>query len=70
MITHTETNFFFISHLVQRTTLNMLPNCYTMFDIAQMVYQHKIQGKEVFTWYSIFNIYKLLKLFQNYNPYH
>ena len=33
-----------------------------------MAYQHEIEEKEVFKWCTIFNIFKLLKLFQNYNP--
>ena len=50
--------------------LNTLPNRYTMFNIAQMVYQHEIEEKGVLKLCTIFNLYKLLKLFQNYNLYH
>ena len=32
-----------------------------------MVYQHEIEKKEGFKWCTIFNLFKLLKLFQNYN---
>ena len=42
----------------------MFPNRYTMFDIAQMVYQHEIEEKGVFKWCTICNLYKLLKLFK------
>ena len=33
-----------------------------------MVYQHEIEEKEGFKWCTIFNLFKLLKLFQNYTP--
>ena len=35
-----------------------------------MVYQHEIEEKEGFKWHTFFNLFKLLKLFQNYNPCH
>ena len=38
--------------------------------IVQMVYQHEIEEKGVFKWCTIFNLYKLLKLFQSCSPYH
>ena len=39
-----------------------------MFDIAQMLYQHEIEEKGVFKLCTIFNLYKLLKLFQTATP--
>ena len=33
-----------------------------------MVYKHEIEEKGVFKWCTIFNLFKLLELFQNYGP--
>ena len=37
-------------------TLVTLPNRYTMFDIAQMVYQHEIEEKGVLKWCTILTL--------------
>ena len=46
-----------------------IPESLHHFEITWMVYQHEIEEKEGFKWYTIFHLFKLLELFQNYNPY-